>query len=92
VWRFVPLFPDEDPDAWARRLRIFCDAYGLDDRSELLGDVRKRQQALYDTAREWGSTGMPGWAEVWRDTHGEQWLASMRFLDDNRQRLEAALG
>jgi hypothetical protein len=48
-------------------------------------------QALYDTAREWGSAGRPGWSEVWRDTRGEQWLDSLRFLDRNAAALEQAL-
>ena len=91
VWRFVPLFPGEDAVACGRRLRLFCDGYGLEERLELLEVVRRRQQALYDTAREWGSAGVPGWTEVWRDTRGEQWLASMQFLDEHRKEWETVL-
>ena len=58
-----------------------CDAYGLEDRGGLLDAARRRQQALYDTAREWGSAGVAGWGEMWRDTRGEQWLRSQRYLD-----------
>lgn len=90
VWRFVPLFPGDDPSKCGRRLRIFCDAYGLEERGGLLDAVRRRQQALYQTAREWGKAGRPGWADVWRDTRGEQWLRSMRYLDEHREEWERA--
>jgi Ser/Thr protein kinase RdoA (MazF antagonist) len=83
LWRLVPLFPGEDSVRCGRRLRIFCDAYGSIDPSHLLETVRLRMQALYDTAREWGSAGRPGWSDVWRDTRGEQWLDSLEFLDRN---------
>jgi Phosphotransferase enzyme family len=98
VWRFVPLYPDED---CARlgfpvrprgpRMRLLCDAYGLDSRETLLDVVRARQQSLYDTAREWGEAGRPGWREVWRDTRGEQWLRSIRYLDENREAWQRSL-
>jgi aminoglycoside phosphotransferase (APT) family kinase protein len=91
VWRFVPLFPGEDVTSCGRRLRVFCDGYGLDDRGELLEFVRRRQQALYETAREWGREGRVGWADVWRDKRGEQWLASRRFLEENHAEFERAL-
>jgi aminoglycoside phosphotransferase (APT) family kinase protein len=91
LWRFVPLFPEEDPVHCGRRLRIFCDAYGSIDPSLLLETVRRRMQALYDSAREWGSAGRPGWSDVWRDTRGEQWLDSLRFLDRNSANWQRAL-
>jgi phosphotransferase family enzyme len=91
LWRFVPLFPGEDPGRCGTRLRIFCEAYGRMDPPLLMQTVRRRMQALYDTAREWGSAGQPGWSEVWRDTRGEQWLDSLRFLDGNFADWEQAL-
>jgi aminoglycoside phosphotransferase (APT) family kinase protein len=99
VWRFVPLYPDDDCRRLGfpvlprgPRIRLFCDAYGLEDRGELLETVRRRQQALYDTAREWGGAGAPGWADVWRDTRGEQWLGSQRYLEAHRSEWERELG
>jgi len=91
LWRFAPLFPGEDPVRCGRRLRIFCEAYGLIDHSLLMKTVRLRMQTLYDTAREWGGAGRPGWSEVWRDTRGEQWLGSIRFLDGNSAYWERVL-
>jgi hypothetical protein len=101
LWRFVPLYDDEDcgrlgipAQPRGPRIRLFCDSYGLDDRDrrELLDVVRLRQQALYDTARVRGEAGERGWAEVWRDTRGRQWLRSIRYLDSNRTKWERSLG
>ena len=99
AYRFIPLYDDE---SYARlgiparprapRLRLFCDAYGLDDSSGLLATIRARVVSLYETARMWGTEGRPGWADVWRDTRGEQWLASVRYLDAYRDAFDAALG
>ncbi len=93
LWRFVPLYEDEDcarleipVQPRGKRIRLFCDSYGLDERGEVLDAVRLRQQALYDTARVRGEAGEPGWAEVWRDTGGQQWLRSMHYLDRERSK------
>jgi hypothetical protein len=98
LWRFVPLYSDEDCRRLGfpivprgSRLRLFCEAYGLQRPEEILAVARARQLALYETAREWGSQGKPGWAEVWRDTRGEQWLRSMRYLDEHRTEWEQEL-
>jgi Phosphotransferase enzyme family len=95
LWRFAPLYPDEDcarlgfPSVpRGPRIRLFCDAYGFEQRLELLDTVARRQRSLYETARAWGSAGRRGWAEVWRETRGEQWLRSLRYLQDNRSTWE----
>lgn len=98
IWRFVPLYTDDDcrrlgfPVApRGPRIRLFCDAYGLEQTGGILDVVRARQIALYETAREWGGQGRPVWADVWRDTRGKQWLGSARFLDENRREWEREL-
>ena len=98
LWRFVPLYADDDCQRLGfavrprgPRIRLFCDAYGLDERRGLMGVVRDRQLSLYRTARDWGTAGLEGWADVWRDTRGEQWLRSVRYLDANRDTWERAL-
>jgi hypothetical protein len=98
LWRYIPLYPDEDCDRLGfpvrprgPRIRLFCDAYGLEARRTLLDTVRSRQRSLYETARKWASEGRPGWVDVWRDTRGEQWLRSMRYLDEHRVEWERSL-
>lgn len=98
VYRFVPLYDDATCErlgypipSRADRLRIFCEAYRLDARAELLATVCQRIRVLYDTARSWGEAGQPGWRDVWRDTHGEQWLGGLRYVEENRDGWERAL-
>jgi aminoglycoside phosphotransferase (APT) family kinase protein len=91
LYRFVPLYSDED---CARlelpirprgpRIRVLCAAYGVEATPDLLDVVERRIKALYDSARVWGEGGVAGWSEVWRQTRGEQWLRSMRFVEEQR--------
>ncbi len=88
AWRFVPLYydgipgseRDADAEECARRLRLFCDAYGLEDRRELLGVTQKRQQVAYDTVRIWGQAGLPGFAEMWKAGHSIAPLQDKAFV------------
>lgn len=91
VYRFVPLYDDASCDRLGvpvrprgPRIRLFCDAYGLVDRAQLFATVVARLTSLVETARAWGAAGVPGWADVWRDTGGRQWLASRAFVEANR--------
>jgi aminoglycoside phosphotransferase (APT) family kinase protein len=87
VYRYVPLFDDDSCERLgipvqprARRARIFCDAYGLEERERLFETVCARIDALIASARTWGEAGLPGWEEVWRDTGGRQWLAGREYV------------
>jgi aminoglycoside phosphotransferase (APT) family kinase protein len=91
LYRFVPLYSDDDcarlgiaKRARWPRVEAFCGAYGIDVTPHLLDDVERRIQALYESARAWGEAGAPGWSDVWRDTRGEQWLRSLRFVQEHR--------
>jgi aminoglycoside phosphotransferase (APT) family kinase protein len=88
VYRFVPLYDGETCERLgfpfgrqAERLRLCCDAYGLEERDALLETVCERIRVLYETAREWGRAGRPGWREVWADTGGEQWRRGLRHVE-----------
>ena len=91
AYRFVPLYDDATcerfgfpPGRQAERLRLFVDAYNLEERDSLLATVCERISVLYDTARAWGEAGRPGWREVWTDTRGEQWLLGLRHVEAQR--------
>jgi hypothetical protein len=91
AYRFVPLYPDDGCERLGipvmprgTRIRILCDAYGLGGDRKLLDVVEARILSLYDTARERGEAGEPGWKDVWRDTRGRQWLGSLAFVQRNR--------
>lgn len=95
AWFFAPLTDDSSilPGDKPRRLRLFCDTYGLlaDERGRLLATIRRRQQVAYDTLRVWGLAGVPGFAEMWRTGHAEAKLRDIAALDRDWDALAAAL-
>ncbi|MDP9238195.1 MAG: aminoglycoside phosphotransferase family protein [Chloroflexota bacterium] len=99
AWRFVPLYYDgipgsdrqADTEEYARRLALFCDEYGPDDRSGLLDAIQDRQQAMYDTVRTWGEAGVPGFAEMWQTGHANAPLRDKAFVRTFRQVLGSKL-
>ncbi len=98
AYRFVPLYDDATCERLGypipsrpARLRILCDAYGLENRRSLLPTVCERIRVLYDSARTWGEEGRPGWRDVWADTRGEQWLHGLRYVEAERHHWEQQL-
>ncbi len=83
VWRFAPLYDDVrfgSPVEQGRRLRLFCDAYGLDDRRGMLDTIERRQQVLYDSLTAGAAAGDPGFAALVRDGHGDGVLVDMAYI------------
>ncbi len=74
-----------------RRVRLFCDAYGLDRRGTLTDTILHRTQAKYDTIKTWGEAGRPGFAEMWSSGQADYALQSKAFLRARRKDFEAAL-
>ncbi len=99
--RFVPLYYDGTPydgarrppdlGDYARRLRLFCDAYGLNDRGDLLSVVQARQRVMYETVRQWGEAGVPGFAEMWATGHADLPLRDLAFVKEHRRELASKL-
>jgi len=95
----VPLYYDglpgstdgADVEEYARRLRLFCDAYALDDRSTLLTVIEQRQQVMYDAVRIWGEAGVPGFAEMWQTGHATAPLLDNAFVRTSRRALASKL-
>lgn len=95
LWRFVPLYAGAEyggPGEQARRMRLFCDVYGLTDRRGLLGTIERRQQVLHDTLVEWGQACVPGFAEMLRDGHADGIRGDIAYLRASRAALEERLG
>jgi hypothetical protein len=95
LWRFVPLYGSVafgGPAEQARRIRLFCDAYGLAERQGLLEVVERRQQALHDTLVAWGQAGAPAFAAMLRDGHADGIRDDIAYLRRNRALLEASDG
>lgn len=94
LWWFVPLYGEDEYGSLAeraRRITVFCDAYGLDDRLGLLDIVRQRQMVLFDSVRTWAAEGVPAFVRMWEEGHGDGVLRSLAWLDAHRAELERYL-
>ena len=83
VWRFVPLYDDEafgTPAQQARRLSLFCNAYTLAARDELLATIAHRQQVLHDTVATWAAGGDPAFVIMWERGDAASTLADRAYL------------
>lgn len=100
VWRLVPLYGDDDcralgwpvPDNRGLRLRMFCDAYGLDDRSTLLDLVGERQQVARRAMLHGAAHGDPAMVRMVDDGHADGPLRDLGFLARHRVDWQRALG
>ena len=94
LWRYVPLYPDPAfgrPTDHARRLAVFCDAYGLADRRGLLDTVERRLKASYDTLAAWAAAGDPAFVALWRDGHADGSVDDIAYLRRHRAEFERHL-
>jgi len=79
-------------DERARRLRLFCDAYGLSDRSGLIAALRARLMYVGSFIDEQARLGDPGMMKLvgW-DTPRKLFVDDVGYLDKHRALLERAL-
>jgi hypothetical protein len=76
----------------ARRLGLFVDAYGLEDRAALLPTLRLRVQHVARFITEQAAQGDPGMQRlVWWNVPAQMREDDVRYLDENRTTLERAL-
>jgi aminoglycoside phosphotransferase (APT) family kinase protein len=95
AWRFVPLYSHFDALDRAARLRLFCDAYGLEsaDRAELVPTIERRLQCAIDTVEAWGTAGKPGWSKLWQEkSHVDGTVRDLAYINQNRGNFRRALG
>lgn len=98
VYRFVPLSwePDIlvtrphilDPVVQSMRLRMFCDAYGLDDHSELLDMVRGRLEHLCTHMTDRAAEGNPAYQKMIDEGHLALYLRDIDALAQHRSQLK----
>jgi aminoglycoside phosphotransferase (APT) family kinase protein len=94
VWRFVDVTRNADAadvPALAARTRLFCDAYGLVDRSTLLETILARQHALHATIRELAEAGDAAFVAMWGTEHSDGPLRDAEFLRRHRRAFARAL-
>lgn len=92
---FLPLSADpgrQRADA-GDRLRIFADAYGLDEaeRRRLVPLLGRRTRAMHDFLREQAALGTQPWATLWAEGHGEVWRSDAAYIEQRADQWEKAL-
>ncbi|MGW3098395.1 phosphotransferase enzyme family protein [Streptomyces sp. NPDC001102] len=92
---FVPLSAHphwQTPDA-AARLRLFADAYGLDEaeRRRLVPLLGRRTRAMHDFLREQHALGNQPWSRLWAEGHGDAWRGDAEYVEAREERWLRAL-
>jgi hypothetical protein len=95
---WAPIADPADRDALlygadvARRVRIFCDAYGLDRerRREVLPAARVRFERSYEAMRA-RAAGGGGWARIWQGGAGPRIRRAQDWLERHWDELDARL-
>jgi hypothetical protein len=81
---FVPLSanPRYQRGSPAHRMRLFADAYGLDQaqRQELLPMLARRAKAMHDFLAGQVATGTQPWTRLWHAGHGRAWRADTDYI------------
>lgn len=95
VHGFAPLSADprwQRPDADAR-LRIFADAYGLDEaqRRDLVPMLAARARAMHGFLAGQAAAGVQPWTGLWKAGHGDAWQADADYLQAYQTSWAAAL-
>lgn len=99
LWHFVPLYGDDPADPFkpdalgprAKRTRLFCDAYGLTDRTGVIKMVVQRQAATYEAIKHGAETGDPAYRRLWSLGAGHGIQRQIQFVQSHRHDLQAAL-
>ncbi len=82
---FIPLSADHDwqrPDA-AERLRVFIDAYDLDEaeRRRLVPLLGRRTRSMHDFLRDQAARGAQPWGKLWTEGHGDTWRNDAEYIE-----------
>lgn len=75
----------------ARRLRLFCDGYGLEDRAEVVPTMRLRILHVARFVEEQARAGDPGFLTLLAMDVPARMAADVAYLDEHRSALERAL-
>lgn len=92
---FVPLSAHSDwqrPDA-ADRLRVFADAYGLDEaeRRRLVPLLGRRTRSMHDFLRDQAAQGVQPWTTLWAEGHGDAWRSDAEYTEQREAHWTRAL-
>jgi hypothetical protein len=96
---WAPLRPAGEAERWGlpvgrsgERMRLLCDAYGLNERGDLVERALAQRRGGYELHRTLGGEQrLPGWREMWDRGSGDVALAGIRWLEEHREELETWL-
>jgi len=99
LWHFTPLYGDPSSDPFdvavfeprARRVRVFCDAYGLADRDQVVDMIIKRQSAASAAIERGAQAGDPAYQRLWELGARDGIQRQIRYVEQHREDLEQAL-
>ena len=97
LYRFVPIMDATNPDGFGtiqeqcRRARLFCDAYGLTERSRLVETLRLRIESMADFLRQGAAKGDPRMLANIEAGHLAIYLTDSAYVEQHAGELEAAL-
>ncbi|MDO0910954.1 phosphotransferase [Streptomyces sp. DT2A-34] len=91
----VPLsaHPDWQRRDAAARLRVFADAYGLDEaeRRRLVPLLGRRTRSMHDFLRDQVAQGVQPWATLWASGHGDAWQSDAEYIERREDQWAHAL-
>ncbi|MCT9075474.1 phosphotransferase enzyme family protein [Streptomyces fulvoviolaceus] len=92
---FVPLsaHPHWQRADAADRLRVFADAYGLDEaeRRDLIPLLSRRTLAMHDFLRDQAAQHKQPWATLWAEGHGDAWRNDAEYIEQRDEQWAHAL-
>lgn len=98
AYRFIPLSWEPDvtgslfrlaySDIKSMRLRLFCDAYGLANRADLLDTVRARLEHLCKLITDYAAEGNPAFQAMLDEGHRDLYERDIVALDAHRSELK----
>ncbi len=95
VHGFIPLSADPH---WRRtdaadRLRVFAEAYGLDEaeRRQLVPLLGRRTRSMHDFLRDQVAQGNQPWATLWAEGHGDIWRSDAEYIEQREELWARAL-
>ena len=92
---FVPLSanPRYQRGNPAHRMRLFADAYGLDQaqRQQLVPMLARRTKAMHDFLAGQAAAGTQPWTRLWQHGHGRAWRADTDYIANREDIWQGAL-
>jgi thiamine kinase-like enzyme len=98
IYRFAPMTAPSNPDGFgaladqARRMRLFCEAYGMQDRSQVVTAIIQRVKFMADMLLVGAAQGDARMQANLASGHLSIYQTDAVYLEENHMRLELVLG